>query len=97
MSNSTKPRYPWWEFLFPGVAFLLGSVFVWWQLSKMEEEPGPHRLPSAAVLLYNWGGKWAVVLFVAAVGALFSGIGTWKLIRKLRDRRGPAGPDQQIR
>jgi hypothetical protein len=86
MSNSTKPRYPWWEFFFPGVLFLLGSVFAWWHLTELERQPGVHSLPSAAVLLYNWGGKWAVVLFVAAVGALFGGIGTWKLIRKLRKR-----------
>jgi hypothetical protein len=86
MSNSAKPRYPWWEFLFPGVLFLLGSVYVWCFLSELEQQPGVHRLPSAAVLLYNWGGKWAVVLFVAAVGALFSGIGAWKLIKKLRGR-----------
>jgi hypothetical protein len=69
---------------------LLGSVFVWWYLSGLERQPGVHRLPSAAVLLYNWGGKWAVVLFVAGVGALFSAIGTYKLIRKLRGPRRPA-------
>jgi hypothetical protein len=86
MSNSIKPRYPWWEFLIPGVLFLLGSAFVWWYLTELERRPEPLRLPSAAVLLYNWGGKWAVTLFVASVGALFSGIGAWKLIKKLRER-----------
>jgi hypothetical protein len=89
MSDEIKPRYPWWEFLFPGLFFLLGSVFTWWYLSDLERQAGVHRLPSAAVLLYNWGGKWGVVLFVAAVGALFTGIGTYKLIRKLGERRRP--------
>jgi hypothetical protein len=87
MSNSPEPHYPWWEFLFPGIVFLLGSIFVWWHLTELEEKPGVYELPSAAVLLYNWGGKWAVVLSVAAVGALFSGIGAWKLIGKLRRAR----------
>jgi hypothetical protein len=85
MSNSAKLRYPWWEFLVPGALFLVGSVFVWWFLSELEQQFGVHRLPSAAVLLYNWGGKWAVVLFVAAVGALFTVSGTWKLIKKPRE------------
>jgi hypothetical protein len=91
MSDSTKPSYPWWEFLFPGLLFLLGSVFAWWYLSELERQPRPQqlRLPAAAVLLYNWGGKWAIVLFVLGVGALFTGIGTYKLVTKLRATRHP--------
>jgi hypothetical protein len=88
MSNSDRPQYPWWEFLFPGILFLFGSIFVWWFLSELEQKPGVYRLPSAAVLLYQWGGKWSVVLFVAAVGAFFTGIGAWKLLRQLRTRSG---------
>jgi hypothetical protein len=57
----------------------------------MERKPGPHRLPRAAVLLYNWTGKWGVVLLVAGVGALFTGVGAFKLMRKVRERRRPAG------
>ena len=93
MSDSTRPRYPWWEFFFPGVALLLGSIYAWWFLTELERQPGVYRLPSAAVLLYQLGGKWGVVLFVAGVGALFSGIGACKLIRKLRERRRPADGD----
>jgi hypothetical protein len=89
MSSSPKPRYPWWQFLFPGILLLLGSIFVWRHLTELEQKPGVYELPSAAVLLYNCGGKWAVVLFVAAVSALFSGIGVWKLIRKLRTAHRP--------
>jgi hypothetical protein len=84
MSDSTHRRNPWWEFLLPGVIFLFGSIYVWWYLSELERTPGVHQLPSAAALLYNWGGKRAVVLMVAAVGALFSGIGMWKLLKKRR-------------
>ena len=92
MSDSIKPRYPWWEFLVPGVLFLLGSVFAWWYLSDLEAQPGAHRLrlPSVAVHLYKWGGKWAIVLFVAGIGVLFSAIGTYKLRRQLRERRRQA-------
>jgi hypothetical protein len=43
-----------------------------------------------AVLLHNWGGKWGVVLLVAGVGALFTAVGAFKLIRRLRDRRADA-------
>jgi len=89
VSNSTKPRFPWWEFLIPGILLVAGSVYVWWYLSEMEHQPGVHRLPSVALLLYNWGGKWAVALFVAAIGSLFTGIGTWKLIKKLLEPRPP--------
>ena len=84
MSTSPRPSYPWWEFLIPGILLLLGSVYVWWYLTQLEQQPGVYRLPSVAVLLYRWGGKWSVVLFVAAVGALFSGIGAWRLLRKLQ-------------
>lgn len=92
MSECIKPKYPWWEFFFPGLIFLLGSVFAWWYLNELERQPGGQqlRLPSVAVLLYNWGGKWAVVLFVAGVGALFTGIGTYKLMAKAHERRQAA-------
>jgi hypothetical protein len=92
MSHGIKPRYPWWEFLVPGVLLLLGSVYIWWYLTELEGQPGVHqiRMPSAAVYLYQWGGKWGVVLFVTGVGGLFSGIGTYKLIGKLRERRRQA-------
>lgn len=86
MPDPAKPRYPWWEFFFPGIVLLLGSIYVWWYLTEMEQKPGEYPLPRAAVLLYNWGGKWAVVLLVAGIGALFSGVGTWKLVSKLRGR-----------
>jgi hypothetical protein len=102
MSETTKPpeikpTYPWWEFLFPGLIFLLGSVFAWWYLTDLEAQPGAHRvrLPSAAVLLYRWGGKWAIVLFIAGVGAFFSAIGLVKLIRKLR-HRSTRDPDRLL-
>jgi hypothetical protein len=84
MSTSPRPSYPWWEFLIPGILMLLGSIYAWWYMTQMELKPGVYRLPSVAVLLYRWGGKWAVVLFVTAVGVLFSGIGAWKLFRKLQ-------------
>ena len=86
---SVKPQYPWWEFLIPGLILLLGSVFAWWYLTDLEAQPGVHtlRLPSAVVFLYKWGGKWAIVLFVAGIGALFSGIGTYKLMKKRREHR----------
>ncbi|HMF19083.1 MAG TPA: hypothetical protein VKE98_17875 [Gemmataceae bacterium] len=86
MSNSIKPRFPWWEFLIPGMLILAGSIFAWWYLSEVERQGGVLRLPSVAIFLYNWGGKWAIVLFLAAIGALFTSIGTWKLIKKLRER-----------
>jgi hypothetical protein len=89
MSDPTKPRSPWWDSLVPGVALLFGSCYVWWYLTEMERKPGPHRLPRAAVLLYNWAGKWGVVLLVAGVGALFTVVGASKLIRRLRERRLP--------
>jgi hypothetical protein len=94
VSDLPKPKYPWWEFFFPGLFFLLGSVYAWWYLSELEAHPGAQRvrLPAAAILLYNWGGKWAIVLFVAGVGALFTGIGSYKLVSKLRkDHRAGAG------
>jgi hypothetical protein len=84
MTDSTQPRIPWWELLGGGLILLLGSVYVWWYLTDMENTPGVHRLPRTAAYLYEWGGKWAVVLPVVAVGALFSFIGAWKLIRKFR-------------
>jgi len=90
MSDATRPRSPWWDSLVPGVVFLFGSIYVWWYLTEMERQPGPHRLPRAAVLLYNWTGKWGVVLLVAGVGALFTGVGAFKLIRRMRERRRPA-------
>jgi hypothetical protein len=74
----------------PGVVLLFGSGYVWWYLTEMERQPGPHRLPRIAVLLYNWGGKWGVVLLVAGVGALFTAAGAFKLIRRLREPRSPA-------
>jgi hypothetical protein len=97
MVDPIKPRYPWWEFLVPGLIFLLGSVFTWWYLSDLEAQPGAHRLrlPSVAVHLYNWGGKWAIVLFVAGIGVLFSGIGTYKLMRQLRECRQAEARDPQ--
>ncbi len=90
MSDSTRPRSPWWDSLVPGVVLLFGSIYVWWYLTEMERQPGPHRLPRAAVLLYHWGGKWGVVSLVAGVGVLFSGVGAVKLIRRLRERGHPA-------
>ena len=90
VSDSTSPRSPWWDSLVPGVVLLFGSIYVWWYLTEMERQPGPHRLPRAAVLLYNWTGKWGVVLLVAGVGALFTGVGAFKLIRRMRERRRPA-------
>jgi hypothetical protein len=89
MSDSSRPRSPWWDSLFPGIVLLFGSIYVWWYLTDMERQPGPHRLPRLAVLLYNWGGKWGVVLLVAGVGALFSGVGVFKLIRRMQERRRP--------
>jgi hypothetical protein len=100
MSNLVKPRYPWWEFLVPGLLLLLpGSVFAWWYLTDLEAQPGVNlvRLPSVAVQLYKWGGKWAIVLFVVGVGALFCGIGTYKLIRKLRESPPPPREDAAAR
>jgi len=90
MSDSTRPRSPWWDSLVPGVVLLFGSSYVWWYLTEMERQPGPHRLPRMAAQLYNWGGKWGVVLLVAGVGALFTVVGAFKLIRRLRERRLPA-------
>ena len=88
MPGSTRRHYPWWEFLVPGVCFLLGSIYVWWFLSDMERTPGVHQLPTPSALLYEWGGKWPVVAFVASVGVLLSGIGIGKLIKKFQqDRR----------
>jgi hypothetical protein len=92
MSDPGQPRYPWWEFFFPGLFLLLGSVYVWWYLTELERTTGVQQLPAAAALLYEWGGKWAVVLLVAGIGALFSSIGAWKLIRKLRARRNGNPP-----
>jgi hypothetical protein len=92
-TDSPRPSYPWWEFLVPGLLLLLGSIYIWWFLTELEQKSGVHRLPSAAILLYRWGGKWAVVLFAVAVGALFSGIGAWKLFRELRSRSGDTQRD----
>jgi len=97
VTDPRKPAYPWWEFLFPGLIFLLGSIFAWWYLTDLEARPGAHRLrlPSIAVLLYEWGGKWAIVLFIAGVGVLFSAIGAFKLIRKLQNPQRPAERDER--
>ena len=94
MSDSTKPRSHWWDSLVMGVVLLFGSCYVWWYLTEMERQPGPHRLPRTALLLYNWGGKWGAVLPVAGVGALLTAVGAFKLIRRMRQRRLPADPDQ---
>jgi hypothetical protein len=88
MPDPTTPRSNWWDSLVPGVVLLLGSCYVWWYLTEMERQPGPLRLPRAAVLLYNWTGKWGVVLLVAGVGALFTAVGALKLIRRLREHPG---------
>ncbi len=95
MSDSTRPRSPWWDALVMGVVLLLGSGYVWWYLTDMERQPGPHQLPRTAALLYDWGGKWGAVLPVAGVGALFTAVGTFKLIRRLRGTdvdRDPKSP-----
>jgi len=87
MPDSTRPRSPWWDSFVPGVVLLFGSCYVWWYLTEMERQPGPHRLPRTAVLLYNWAGKWGVVLLVAGVGALFTAVGTFKLLKRRRERQ----------
>jgi len=59
-----------------GGVLLFGSGYVLWYLTDMEQQPGPHRLPRTAALLYNCGGKWGAVLPVAGVGALCTAVGT---------------------
>jgi len=86
VSESKGRRVPWWEYLVGGLVLLFGSVYVWWYLTDMEQNPGVHRLPRTAAYLYDWGGKWAVVLPVAAIGTLFSTVGVWNLVRKLKER-----------
>jgi hypothetical protein len=84
MADSTQRQYPWWEFFIPGVILLLGSIYVWWYFGELEKRPDVHRLPAAIAALYNLGGKWGVTIFVGAVGAILTTIGSYKFITKLK-------------
>jgi hypothetical protein len=86
MSESASRRYPWWEFFIPGIILLFGSIYVWWTLGELEQTPDINRLPAAIAFLYNLGGRRGVTLFVAAVGALLTLVGTCKFISKLKNR-----------
>jgi hypothetical protein len=78
------PTYPWWELLGAGLFSLFGSGFTWWFLTRLEQTPGVYRLPAIAARLYEWGGKWPIVLLLALSGTAFSAAGLLKLMRKLR-------------
>lgn len=61
-------KHEWWIALLIGIAMLAGSVFIYFDLTKLEQEGGERRMHWLAVLLYEWLGKWGLVGLIILVG-----------------------------
>jgi len=72
---------PWYErwqtFVACGMACLLGSPFVFWQLAEWEAEPASRSISMhwLAALIYRLGGKWLLSALVLAVGCIVTVMG----------------------
>lgn len=61
-------KHEWWLSLLIGIAMLGGSVFIYFDLTKFEQEGGERRMHWLAVLLYEWLGKWGLVGVIILMG-----------------------------
>lgn len=78
-----KKQEPWWIAFLIGIAMLAGSVFIYFDLTKFEEEGGQRRMHWLAVLLYKWLGKWGLVGLIILVGLALTVYGIVQLGNRL--------------
>jgi hypothetical protein len=72
-----KKEEPWWIPVIGGLVLLGGSVWVYMDLTQFEASGGTRKVQWIIALLYNYLGKWGVVLFMALGGAaaIYAGVG----------------------
>ena len=62
----------WWQFMLYGVVALGFSAYLYWDLTKFDEEGGTRRMSWFVLIPYQLLGKWgAVGVFVALAGFMF--------------------------
>ena len=75
-SAEPKKEEPWWIPVIGGLILLGGSIWVYIDLTQFEASGGTRKVQWIIALLYNYLGKWGVVLFMALGGAaaMYAGI-----------------------
>jgi len=90
--EAEKPQQPleqlekddkWWSYAGWGVAAWALAGFQYWRLAQYEAGGDRVRLKGFEKFLYSIGGKWAVTIFLVALGALL----VWYGISLLRKKR----------
>lgn len=76
-------KHEWWIALLLGIGILAGSVFIYFDLTKFEEEGGERRMHWLAVLLYEWLGKWGLVGVIVLMGVAMTIYGIVQLGNRL--------------
>lgn len=76
-------KHEWWIALLIGIGMFAGSVFIYFDLTKFEEEGGERRMHWLAVLLYEWLGKWGLVGFMLLIGVGMTVYGFVQLGKRL--------------
>lgn len=89
-----KKDLPWWISLLIGIGMFVGSVFIYFDLTKFEEEGGERRMHWLAVLLYKWLGKWGLVGLVIVMALAMTVYGIVQLSNRLA---GPEESDEEER
>ena len=74
-------------FLLIGVFLVCHAVYKYDEYTKFDATPGFKLMfdNSVYIRLYEWGGKWAVVKFIAvlAVGSLAVSAFAWRMLRTM--------------
>lgn len=70
-----------------GLAAIGLGVYEFYDLAAMETEGGTRRVHSLIKLVYEAGGKFAVLGILAGVGAVMAVFGGVKMLKKPRDEQ----------
>ena len=72
---------PWWGFFLIGFIFIGVSIWFYVDLTALEAEGGERQVHWAMLLLYQWFGKWGVVVPPLLFGLGLLGGGVFRLTR----------------
>ena len=70
-----------------GLGAIALGVYEFYDLAEFEAHGGTRRVHSAIKLVYEAGGKYAVLGVFAGVGAIMAVFGTMRLFRRPRDQQ----------